>query len=103
MFSIILTWVGAVLGLALLVAMAAGAFFVDFDDVLTHNVEVVEKPFSSRADVDGVRSLARHSGESSVCVLENAATFRESREETSIPARRARYRRYTKSPAATFW
>ena len=33
MFSIILTWVGAVLGLALLVAMAAGAFFVDFDDV----------------------------------------------------------------------
>lgn len=33
MFSIILTWVGAVLGLTLLVAMAAGTFFVDFDDV----------------------------------------------------------------------
>lgn len=34
MFSIILTWVGAVLGLTLLVAMAAGTFVVDFDDVL---------------------------------------------------------------------
>ncbi len=32
MFSIILTWVGSILGLALLVAMAAGAFVVDFDD-----------------------------------------------------------------------
>ena len=34
MFSIILTWVGAVLGLALLIAMAAGTFVVDFDDRL---------------------------------------------------------------------
>ncbi len=34
MFSIILTWVGAVLGLTLLVAMAAGTFVVDFDDRL---------------------------------------------------------------------
>ncbi|GAA4542974.1 hypothetical protein [Amycolatopsis samaneae] len=34
MFSIIVTWVGAVLGLTLLVAMAAGAFVVDFDDAL---------------------------------------------------------------------
>ncbi|MEC3977979.1 hypothetical protein [Amycolatopsis sp. H20-H5] len=34
MFSIILTWVGAVLGLTLLVAMAAGAFVVDFDDAV---------------------------------------------------------------------
>ncbi|WP_020632837.1 hypothetical protein [Amycolatopsis alba] len=32
MFSIILTWVGSILGLALLVAMAVGAFVVDFDD-----------------------------------------------------------------------
>ncbi|WP_181773075.1 hypothetical protein [Amycolatopsis pittospori] len=32
MFSMILTWVGSILGLALLVAMAAGTFFVDFDD-----------------------------------------------------------------------
>ncbi|MFT7867820.1 MULTISPECIES: hypothetical protein [Amycolatopsis] len=30
----ILTWVGAVLGLALLIAMAAGTFVVDFDDRL---------------------------------------------------------------------
>lgn len=35
MFSIILTWVGAVLGLTLLVAMAAGTFVVDFDDALS--------------------------------------------------------------------
>ncbi|MFD9892073.1 hypothetical protein ACFWY9_22245 [Amycolatopsis sp. NPDC059027] len=34
MFSIIVTWVGAVLGLTLLVAMAAGAFVVDVDDAL---------------------------------------------------------------------
>ncbi|WP_200862867.1 hypothetical protein [Amycolatopsis orientalis] len=34
MFAIVLTWVGAVLGLTLLVAMAAGAFVVDFDDAL---------------------------------------------------------------------
>ena len=34
MFSIILTWAGAVLGLALLIAMAAGTFVVDFDDRL---------------------------------------------------------------------
>lgn len=32
MFSIILTWVGSILGLTLLVAMAAGAFVVDFYD-----------------------------------------------------------------------
>ena len=32
MFSMILTWVGSILGLALLVAMAVGTFFVDFDD-----------------------------------------------------------------------
>ncbi len=34
MFSIILTWVGAVLGLTLLIAMAAGTFVVDFEDRL---------------------------------------------------------------------
>ena len=34
MFSIILTWVGAVLGLTLLVALAAGGFVVDFDDAV---------------------------------------------------------------------
>jgi hypothetical protein len=34
MFTLIVTWVGAVLGLALLIAMAAGTFVVDFDDRL---------------------------------------------------------------------
>ena len=34
MFTMILTWVGAVLGLALLIAMAAATFVVDFDDRL---------------------------------------------------------------------
>jgi hypothetical protein len=34
MFTMIVTWVGAVLGLVLLIAMAAGAFAVDFDDRL---------------------------------------------------------------------
>jgi hypothetical protein len=32
MFSIIMTWVGAVLGLVVLLAMACGAFVLDFDD-----------------------------------------------------------------------
>jgi hypothetical protein len=32
MLSIILTWVGAVLGIAVLIVMAFGAFVVDFDD-----------------------------------------------------------------------
>jgi NADH:ubiquinone oxidoreductase subunit 6 (subunit J) len=34
MVTVVLTWVGAVLGLMLLVAMAAGAFVVDFDEAL---------------------------------------------------------------------
>jgi hypothetical protein len=34
MFTMILTWVGAMLGLVLLIAMAAGTFVVDFDDRL---------------------------------------------------------------------
>ncbi|MGW4482791.1 hypothetical protein ACWEOE_03030 [Amycolatopsis sp. NPDC004368] len=34
MFAIILTWVGAVLGLALFIAMAASTFLVDLDDAL---------------------------------------------------------------------
>ncbi|TWE13783.1 hypothetical protein [Prauserella muralis] len=32
MLSIILTWVGAILGIAVLFAMACGAFVLDFDD-----------------------------------------------------------------------
>ena len=34
MFSIVLTWVGAVLGLALFVAMAASTFLVDLDEAM---------------------------------------------------------------------
>lgn len=34
MFAMILTWVGAMLGVVLLIAMAAGTFAVDFDDRL---------------------------------------------------------------------
>ncbi|HEY2063617.1 hypothetical protein [Amycolatopsis sp. NBC_01480] len=34
MLTIVLTWIGAVLGLTLLVAMAAGTFVVDFDEAL---------------------------------------------------------------------
>jgi hypothetical protein len=32
MFSIIMTWVGAMLGIVVLLAMAIGAFVLDFDD-----------------------------------------------------------------------
>ncbi|MFF5989757.1 hypothetical protein [Prauserella flavalba] len=32
MLNIILTWVGAVLGITVLLAMACGAFVLDFDD-----------------------------------------------------------------------
>jgi hypothetical protein len=34
MFTMIVTWVGVVLGLVLLIAMAAGTYVVDFDDRL---------------------------------------------------------------------
>ncbi|WP_179956897.1 hypothetical protein [Amycolatopsis anabasis] len=34
MFSIILTWVGALLGIAVLLTMAFGAFILEFDDAL---------------------------------------------------------------------
>jgi hypothetical protein len=49
MFTMILTWVGAVLGLALLIAMAAGTFVVDFDDRLQERrrkTNLVEHPLS---------------------------------------------------------
>ena len=32
MFSVILTWIGAMLGVAVLLAMAFGAFILDFAD-----------------------------------------------------------------------
>lgn len=34
MLSIILTWIGTVLGMAVLLAMALGAFVVDIDDAM---------------------------------------------------------------------
>lgn len=34
MFSIVLTWIGALLGIAVLLAMAFGAFVLDFDDAI---------------------------------------------------------------------
>ncbi|WAL65455.1 hypothetical protein ORV05_31960 [Amycolatopsis cynarae] len=34
MITIILTWIGALLGIAVLLAMAVGAFALDFNDVL---------------------------------------------------------------------
>lgn len=35
MVAIIVTWIGAVLGIAVLLAMAFGAFVLDFNDALT--------------------------------------------------------------------
>jgi hypothetical protein len=34
MVTIILTWIGSMLGIAVLLAMAVGTFVVDFDDAL---------------------------------------------------------------------
>ncbi|UQS21934.1 MULTISPECIES: hypothetical protein [Amycolatopsis] len=34
MFAIIFTWIGAVLGIAVLLVMAFGAFVLDFEDAL---------------------------------------------------------------------
>jgi len=39
MVAIIFTWIGAVLGIAVLLAMAFGAFVVDFDDALAKHRE----------------------------------------------------------------
>jgi hypothetical protein len=39
MVTIILTWIGAVLGIAVLLAMAVGAFAVDVDDALARRRE----------------------------------------------------------------
>lgn len=35
MFATIITWIGSVLGIAVLLAMAFGTFVLDFHDVLT--------------------------------------------------------------------
>jgi hypothetical protein len=61
------------------------------EDVLAHDMKVVEQPVSRGSDVDGVDSLARDRGESSMCVLENAASFGEPREQPGTTARRRRY------------
>ncbi|GHF59002.1 hypothetical protein FHX82_000389 [Amycolatopsis bartoniae] len=39
MATIVFTWIGAVLGIVVLLAMAAGAFVVDFDDALAARTE----------------------------------------------------------------
>ncbi|WP_277992154.1 hypothetical protein [Amycolatopsis sp. 195334CR] len=39
MFTTIMTWVGAMFGVAVLLVMAAGAFFVDFDDTADRKVK----------------------------------------------------------------
>lgn len=44
MVSIVVTWIGAVLGIAVLLAMAAGAFVVDFDDALADRRKEVPVP-----------------------------------------------------------
>lgn len=50
MFSMILTWVGVVLGMVVLLAMAFGAFVVDIDDALGNRRErAVEHGGTARA------------------------------------------------------
>ncbi|GLY64051.1 hypothetical protein [Amycolatopsis taiwanensis] len=51
MFEIIITWIGAVLGIAVLLAMAFGAFVLDFNDVLNerrgrHHDVIPDQPVS---------------------------------------------------------
>ncbi|WP_166462509.1 hypothetical protein [Amycolatopsis acidicola] len=44
MVEIVFTWVGALLGIVVLVAMAAGAFVVDFDDALADRRQQAPAP-----------------------------------------------------------
>jgi hypothetical protein len=44
MVTIVFTWIGAVLGIVVLLAMAAGAFVVDVDDALAHRREKAPAP-----------------------------------------------------------
>jgi hypothetical protein len=46
-------------------------------------MKIVEEPVSRRPDVDDIDPLAHHRGESSVCLLENAARFGEPRQQSS--------------------
>lgn len=43
MFSIIMTWIGAVIGIGLLVAMALGTFVVDLDDAFGDRLRKAKK------------------------------------------------------------
>ncbi|WP_200834384.1 hypothetical protein [Amycolatopsis alkalitolerans] len=44
MVAIIFTWIGAMLGIVVLLAMAAGAFVVDVDDALADRRQKVPAP-----------------------------------------------------------
>ncbi|GAA5158600.1 MULTISPECIES: hypothetical protein [Amycolatopsis] len=44
MLNAVFTWIGAVLGIVVLLAMAAGAFVVDFDDALADRAEKTPEP-----------------------------------------------------------
>lgn len=44
MISIVFTWIGAVLGIAVLLAMAVGAFVVDVDDALADRRKEIPAP-----------------------------------------------------------
>lgn len=44
MITIVFTWIGALLGIAVLLAMAAGTFVVDFDDALADRRKKVPAP-----------------------------------------------------------
>lgn len=57
MLSLVLTWVGVVLGLALLVAMAASTFLVDLDEAIR---ERRRKAASAAAAVPVVGSRPSH-------------------------------------------
>ncbi|GAB2980508.1 hypothetical protein LWP59_00720 [Amycolatopsis acidiphila] len=48
MITIVFTWIGAVLGIAVLLAMAVGAFVVDFDDALADRRKEIPAPEGSR-------------------------------------------------------
>ncbi|GAA3536255.1 hypothetical protein GCM10022222_19920 [Amycolatopsis ultiminotia] len=53
MLTIVLTWVGAVLGLTLLVAMAAGTFVVDVDEALRERRRRSPEPVPDQAHPAG--------------------------------------------------
>lgn len=54
MLSNILTWVGAVLGIAVLLAMASGAFVLDFTDVRGWRGKKAAKPPEHHHPAEGM-------------------------------------------------